>query len=88
MLAVVAHPDDESFGPGAILDAFNRAGAWTSVLCLTHGEASTVHSVAGNLAELRGREFAAAARMLGVAEHMTDTVWVFGRFVSPVLEKK
>jgi len=68
VLAVVAHPDDESFGLGAILDAFNRAGARTSVVCLTHGEASPVHSVAGNLAELRGREFAAAARMLGVAD--------------------
>jgi N-acetylglucosamine malate deacetylase 2 len=68
VLAVVAHPDDESFGPGAILDAFSQAGARTSVLCLTHGEASTVHGVAGNLAELRGREFAAAARMLGVAD--------------------
>src|ERR1700757_2211598 len=68
VLAVVAHPDDESFGLGAILDAFNRAGARTSVLCLTHGEASTVHGVAGNLAELRGREFAAAARMLRVAD--------------------
>ncbi|MGB8501155.1 PIG-L deacetylase family protein, partial [Mycobacterium sp.] len=41
VLAVVTHPDDESFGLGAILDAFNRAGTRTSVLCLTHGEAST-----------------------------------------------
>jgi N-acetylglucosamine malate deacetylase 2 len=67
-MAVVAHPDDESFGLGAILDAFDRAGTRTSVLCLTHGGASTVHGVAGNLAELRGRELAAAARMLGVAD--------------------
>ena len=68
VLAVVAHPDDESFGLGAILDAFNQAGTRTAVLCLTHGEASTVHGVAGNLAELRAQEFAAAARMLGVSD--------------------
>jgi LmbE family N-acetylglucosaminyl deacetylase len=42
VLAVVAHPDDESFGLGAILDAFTRAGARGEVLCLTHGEASTL----------------------------------------------
>jgi LmbE family N-acetylglucosaminyl deacetylase len=70
VLAVVAHPDDESFGLGAILDAFHRAGTRTGVLCLTRGEASTLHGVAGDLAAVRGREFAAAARMLGV----TDTV--------------
>lgn len=68
VLAVVAHPDDESFGLGAILDAFNQAAARTAVLCLTRGEASTVHGVTGNLTELRGQEFAAAARMLGVAD--------------------
>ena len=70
VLAVVAHPDDESFGLGAILDAFNRAGTRTAVLCLTRGEASTLHGAAGELSAVRGREFAAAARTLGV----TDTV--------------
>ena len=70
VLAVVAHPDDESFGLGAILDAFHRAGTRTAVLCLTRGEASTLHGAAGELSAVRGREFAAAARTLGV----TDTV--------------
>ncbi len=65
-LAVVAHPDDESFGLGAILDAFHRAGTTTSVLCLTRGEASTLHGTAGDLAAVRGTEFAVAARTLGV----------------------
>ncbi len=69
VLAVVAHPDDESFGLGAILDAFKQAATRTAVLCLTHGEASKVHGgVAGNLAELRRQEFAAAARILGVSD--------------------
>jgi LmbE family N-acetylglucosaminyl deacetylase len=43
VLAVVAHPDDESFGLGALLDGFTGAGASVEVLCLTHGEASTLH---------------------------------------------
>jgi LmbE family N-acetylglucosaminyl deacetylase len=35
VLAVVAHPDDESFVLGAILDAFTRTGARGEVRCLT-----------------------------------------------------
>jgi len=70
VLAVVAHPDDESFGLGAILDAFTSGGSSVSVLCLTHGEASTLQDVPGDLATVRDEEFAAAARILGV----TDTI--------------
>ena len=66
VLAVVAHPDDESFGLGAILDAFVCAGARVDVLCLTHGEAATLHGAPGDLASLRGAELAAAADLLGV----------------------
>src|SRR5665811_2572537 len=44
VLAVVAHPDDESFGLGAILDAFTRTGARVEVLCLTHGEACLLYT--------------------------------------------
>ena len=65
VLAVVAHPDDESFGLGAILDAFTSTASSVSVLCLTHGEASTLHDVPGDLAAVRDKEFAAAARILG-----------------------
>ncbi len=66
VLAVVAHPDDESFGLGAILDAFARSGAAVSVLCLTQGEASTVRGVSGDLRTLRSSELQHAARALGV----------------------
>jgi LmbE family N-acetylglucosaminyl deacetylase len=66
VLAVVAHPDDESFGLGALLDAFARSGAGVEVLCLTHGEASTLHGAPGDLAALRGTELTAAADLLGV----------------------
>jgi len=67
VLAVVAHPDDESFGLGAILDGFVLAGARVEVLCLTHGEASTLHGAPGELASVRGAELTAAATALGVA---------------------
>ncbi len=67
VLAVVAHPDDESFGLGAILDGFILAGARVEVLCLTHGEASTLHGIPGELATVRRAELAAAGDALGVA---------------------
>jgi LmbE family N-acetylglucosaminyl deacetylase len=66
VLAVVAHPDDESFGLGAVLSAFIDTGANVAVLCLTKGEASTLHAVDGDLAEIRGRELADAAQALGI----------------------
>lgn len=65
-LAVVAHPDDESFGLGGVLDLLVRRGAEVSVLCFTHGEASTLHgNRAGDLFEVRQAELAAAATVLG-----------------------
>lgn len=66
VLAVVAHPDDESFGLGAVLDAFSHQGASVSVLCLTRGEASTVHGISGDLRTLRAMELRDAATVLGV----------------------
>ena len=72
-LAVVAHPDDESFGLGAVLHAFARAGSEVTVLCLTHGEASSLHEVSGDLHAVRERELAAAAKILGLARvHLLD----------------
>lgn len=67
VLAVVAHPDDESFGLGAVLHAFVGAGASVSVLCLTRGEASTLGPSVG-LTELRAIELRNAAAHLGVQE--------------------
>ena len=63
VLAVVAHPDDESFGLGAILSAFAEH-ARVSVLCFTHGEASTLHGVDGDLHAVREAESSAAAQAL------------------------
>lgn len=68
MLAVVAHPDDESFGLGAVLSAFVEAGSRVHVLCLTHGEASTLHGVEGDLPTIREAELRGAGKALGADE--------------------
>lgn len=65
VLAVVAHPDDESFGLGAVIEAFIDRGAEVSVLCLTEGETSTL-GAGVNLAKMRRDELAKASRELGV----------------------
>ena len=58
VLVVVAHPDDESFGLGAIISHMAAAGAAAHILCYTHGEASTLNENRADLdtereAELR-----------------------------------
>lgn len=66
VLAVCAHPDDESFGLGAVIAGFAASGVRVSVLCFTQGEASTLHVGPGELGAIRARELAAAAAELGV----------------------
>ncbi|MEO5653818.1 MAG: PIG-L deacetylase family protein, partial [Marmoricola sp.] len=73
VLAVVAHPDDESFGLGAILDGFVQAGATVSVLCLTQGEASRIGAPGPDLSHMRAMELQHAARQLGVASAVLRT---------------
>ena len=68
VLAVCAHPDDESFGLGAVIGELIARGARTSVLCFTHGEASSLGSSTFSLHEDRHRELAAAAAELGVQQ--------------------
>ncbi len=67
VLAVVAHPDDETFGLGAIADSFAAGGASVHVLCFTHGEASTLNENDTELGEARDRELRQAAAELGIA---------------------
>lgn len=64
VLAVCAHPDDESFGLGALLDLFARTGSSVSVLCFTHGEASTL-GYSADLGRVRQGELTEAAEVLG-----------------------
>ncbi len=68
VLAVVAHPDDELFGLGAVIVAFSQLGSDTALLCFTHGEASSLHGVDGDLHGVRQRELNRAAATLGVGD--------------------
>lgn len=70
LLAVVAHPDDETFGCGSLLLHAAAAGARTTVLCATRGEAGGVAPFVQvpekGLSCLREHELRAAAAALSV----------------------
>ena len=66
VLAVCAHPDDESFGLGAVLSTLDDLGIETRLLCFTHGEASTLGASRDALAVVRAAELATAAAALGL----------------------
>ena len=68
VLVVCAHPDDESFGLGAAISTFAASDTPTSVLCFTHGEASTLGHDVADLGRVRSEELAAAAVELGVQD--------------------
>lgn len=65
VLAVCAHPDDESFGLGAIIASFIDRGAAVDVLCLTRGDASTL-GAGPDLAGRRIDELRCASGVLGI----------------------
>lgn len=67
VLAVSAHPDDESFGLGALITLMTQSGTSVHVLCFTHGEASTVNETGADLRAAREDEFCRAGALLGVA---------------------
>ena len=70
ILAVLAHPDDESFGLGGTLALYARKGYDTYYICATRGEAGTVSPEYLNgfkdTAELRTNELMRAAKVLGL----------------------
>lgn len=63
LLVVVAHPDDETFGCGSVLLHAAAAGAVSTVVCATRGEAGGTGAYLG---EVRERELRDAAALLGV----------------------
>lgn len=67
VLVVVAHPDDETFGLGAVIDLLTRSGAEVRVLCYTRGEASTLNEIGASLHTVREGELRQAGAVLGVA---------------------
>lgn len=71
LLCVTAHPDDESGAFGGALMRAHEAGAETSVLCFTDGQAAHFRGEAEGDAELgrqRRAELDAACAVLGVSE--------------------
>ena len=70
ILAVLAHPDDESFGLGGTLALYANKGYDTYLICATRGEVGTVDEehLTGfqDIAELRTDELMRAARHLGL----------------------
>jgi LmbE family N-acetylglucosaminyl deacetylase len=71
LLAIFAHPDDESFGPGGTLAKYAYNGAAVHYLCGTRGESGTVDKERLNgyadVAALRTAELMCAARVLRLA---------------------
>jgi LmbE family N-acetylglucosaminyl deacetylase len=72
ILAVLAHPDDESFGLGGTLALYAQKGYNTYLVCATRGEAGTVDAEHLNgfkdTAELRTVELQRAAKVLGLKD--------------------
>ena len=70
LLAVFAHPDDESLASGGLLALCSQRGARVALLCLTRGEHGPPADLAQapDLALTRVRELEDAARVLGVTD--------------------
>jgi LmbE family N-acetylglucosaminyl deacetylase len=70
LLAVFAHPDDESFGPGGTLARCCAEGVEVWLACATDGDAGTVDSAMlasyASAAQLRAAELCCAAQELGL----------------------
>ena len=69
LLGVFAHPDDESFGPGATLARYAAQGVEVHVLTVTDGAAgdllTSLPPGVSTLEELRNRELQCAVQLLG-----------------------
>jgi LmbE family N-acetylglucosaminyl deacetylase len=70
LLAVLAHPDDETFGMGGTLALYARRGVSVHLICATRGEVGEVapHFLEGyqSIGELRENELRCAAGKLGL----------------------
>ncbi len=67
LLAVFAHPDDESLAAGGLLAWCAARGARVALLCLSRGEAGSGPGD-GRLGDVRARELREAAAALGLTE--------------------
>lgn len=77
LLAVLAHPDDESFGMGGTLALYARRGVAVHLICATRGEAGAMQSDLmegyASVGERRAAELRCAAGILGLSSvHFLD----------------
>jgi len=77
ILAVLAHPDDESFGMGGTLAYYAQRGVKIHLVCATRGEVGEVEpeylAEYQSIAELREAELRCAAEHLGIdGLHLLD----------------
>jgi N-acetyl-1-D-myo-inositol-2-amino-2-deoxy-alpha-D-glucopyranoside deacetylase len=74
LLAVHAHPDDETILTGGVLARYAAEGITTAVVTCTGGEAGEISDPAlatpATLGAVRARELAEVLRILGVHEHI------------------
>ncbi len=70
LLAVFAHPDDESFGPGGTLAKYCAEGVEVWLACATGGDVGTVDAAMlssyASTSQLRAAELCCAAQALGL----------------------
>ncbi|HAV76494.1 MAG TPA: hypothetical protein DCX53_03975 [Anaerolineae bacterium] len=80
LLAVFAHPDDESMGTGGVLAKYASEGVETYLICATRGERGWFGSDETNpgferLGLIRTKELEAAGKILGLKEiHFLDYI--------------
>jgi N-acetyl-1-D-myo-inositol-2-amino-2-deoxy-alpha-D-glucopyranoside deacetylase len=72
ILAVLAHPDDETFGMGGTLAMYAHQGVQVFLLCATRGEVGEVDEKFmrgfASIGERRESELRCAAKLLGITE--------------------
>ncbi len=70
LMAIFAHPDDESFGNAGTLARYAADGVFTSVVCATRGEAGEISDPAlatpETLGQVREQELRLACSIIGV----------------------
>jgi LmbE family N-acetylglucosaminyl deacetylase len=72
MLAVFAHPDDESFGAGGTLAKYAHQDVQVVLLCVTRGEAGIPGVKPEEAGNIRTRELRKAAEYLGIEVYFLD----------------